>query len=172
MQGKFLCGRNILRDSEGQGGGNILIENSPHKFPHKSVWKYGGCGCLARWEWLDHNSAMTFNKSSSLLLVKSYIKPPYLLLVNLLLELDWLSAHSVYAGGMCVWQFGNKIFLLVQQCLPASSNISFGIQTWLQGGSKLSWHRQSSYWIIATVSKINKNVLICYHDIAIFVMLS
>ena len=28
MLGKFLCG-NILRDSEGKGGGNILIENSP-----------------------------------------------------------------------------------------------------------------------------------------------
>ena len=28
MRGKFLC-RNILRDSEGKGGGNILIENSP-----------------------------------------------------------------------------------------------------------------------------------------------
>ena len=51
-------------DSTGKGGGNLHIENSLSfplhfrreimwklEFPHKSAWKFGGRGWLARWVW-------------------------------------------------------------------------------------------------------------------------
>ena len=61
-RGKFPRG-NIPRDSTGKRGRNIHIENSPSfpqgnyednplEFPHKSAWKSGGGGWLARMQFL------------------------------------------------------------------------------------------------------------------------